>query len=267
MDLTSLDDAAQPITEANPVKMKISAKIFAGLPTYDGSRVNGSALGMLYLSGIDTYEIKSSLLTASFNRCWAEALNRSAERGITHFLLLHADIVPLEINWVQQLWYEFNANNCQVLSAAIPIKTTHGVTSTALEVKEDKWHPRRLTLKELYQMPVTWSHPELLINTGMLLVDFTKPWVKDICFRINDQIRVDDKTGKYVVDCEPEDWNFSRQCRNLGVPVHVTRRIRLNHMGGGTWQNITPWGADTDGQATGVLDLELLKKEASEWPK
>jgi hypothetical protein len=245
--------------EVDPTKMQLKAKVFAGLPTYDGSRSNGSALGMLYLAGVDTYEIASSFLTAAFNRCWAEALNRRGERGVTHFLLLHADIVPLEMNWVQQLWQEFNANKCKVLSAIVPIKTVHGVTSTALEVEGDKWHPRRITMQEAHKLPVTWSHPNLLVNTGMLMVDFREPWVEKICFDVSNRIRLQD--GKYVVDCEPEDWHFARQCHKLGVPVHCTRRVRVNHQGGGSWTNSKPWGIETDHQATTPLDLEQLQKE------
>jgi hypothetical protein len=250
----------KPITEAAADQMKIKAKVFAGLPTYDGSRANGSALGMMYLSGIDTYEIASSFLTAAFNRCWAEALNRRGERGVSHFLLLHADIVPLEMNWIQQLWYEFNKNNCKVLSLIVPIKTTVGCTSTALEVEGDKWHPRRITVQEAYQLPVTWSHPNLLVNTGVLLVDFREPWVENICFDVNNRIRKDDN-GRYVVDCEPEDWHFSRQCHKLGIPLHATRRVRVNHMGGGTWHNASAWGKQSDPAIPAPLDLEQFKKE------
>jgi hypothetical protein len=248
------------IEEADPEKMKLSAKVFAGCPTYDGTRNNGSALGMLYLSGVDTFEIASSFLTAAFNRCWAEGLNRRDQRGVTHFLLLHADIVPLEMNWVQQFWAEFQANKCQVMAAAVPIKSVHGMTSTALEIEGDKWHPRRLTVKEILQMPVTWSHPDLLVNTGMLMVDFTQPWVEQICFDVNNRISKD-LEGKFIVDCEPEDWHFSRQCKKLGVPLHTTRRVRVNHMGGGTWHNAKPWGLETDHNSTGPLDLEKLKEE------
>lgn len=254
--------ARAPVNEADPAKMKLPAKIFAGLPTYDGSRHNGSALGMLYLSGVDTYEIGSSFLTAAFNRCWAEALNRRGERGTTHFLLLHADIVPLEMNWVQQLWQEFTTNNCEVMALTVPIKTVAGVTSTALEVEGDKWHPRRLTMNEIHQLPVTWSHPRLLLNTGMLLVDFSKPWVEKICFQVDNRIRKDD-SGRFVVDCEPEDWQFSRQCHKLGIQLHTTRRVRVNHMGGGTWHNASGWGKPTDPAASDPFELEEFKKEVT----
>jgi hypothetical protein len=250
----------QPIREADPSKMKINAKIFCGLPTYDGTRHNGSAMGMLYLSGVDTFEIGSSLLTTGFNRCYAEALNRREDRGITHFLLLHADIVPLETNWVQQLWYEFNKNKCQVLALAVPIKTTAGLTSTALDT-DNVWQPRRITMSEMYQLPVTWSHPKLLLNTGMLLIDITQPWAEKLSFDMHTQIRKDETTGKFVVDTEPEDWHFSRQCHALGIPLHVTRRVRATHMGGGSWLNTQSWGQPTDPSATDEFDIEEFKKE------
>lgn len=218
-------------------------KIIAGLPSYDGQRHNSTALVSLHLSNIATMEMNGSLLTASFNRCWVKALNKRKE-GVTHFLMLHADVVPVEMTWIEQLYEEFTANRCQVLSAAIPIKTIQGMTSTAWETG-DIFRPRRLTLTEMHARPVTWTHPKLLVNTGMMLVDFTQPWVEQICFTMNDRNRRDEN-GNWTTDIEPEDWNFSRQCKALGVPVWVTRRVKINHIGRGSFRNDVAWGQSTD---------------------
>ena len=229
--------------DPDTLRVDDEVKVLAGLPTYDGVRWNGTAVGTLLMSGVDIYEASSSLLAAAFNRCWAEALNRR-ERGVTHFLLLHADIVPHQMTWVKQLWKEFKDHNCQVLSAAIPIKNIVGLTSTALDTG-NPWRPRRLSLTEIHDRPVTWTHPKLLVNTGMLLCDIRQPWAEKVCFTINDRIRKTED-GKFEVDVEPEDWNFSQQVKNLGVDLWVTRKIKINHVGRTHWRNDVPWGKPTD---------------------
>lgn len=226
-------------------KVDPQVKILAGLPTYEGMRWNGSAMGSLYVSNVDTFEISTSLLTSAFNRCWVEALNKRDDKpvGVTHFLLMHADIVPIEFNWLQQLWEEFSRNNCKVLSVAIPIKNDIGLTSIGME-SEDHWRPRRLTVTEILDMPVTWTSHTVLVNTGLLLVDFTEPWVEKICFTINDKIHK--PNGKWVTEVESEDWNFSRQCRALGIDLWVTRRVAVQHMGRSQWRNDLKWGQPVD---------------------
>jgi len=224
-------------------------KVLAGLPTYDGTRWNSHAFGSMYVSNIDTFEASSSLLASAFNLCWVEALNRRANNPpVTHFLLMHADIVPVDFDWFQQLWEQFEKNNCQVLSAAVPIKNDLGLTSIGME-SDNLWRPRRLTVSEILDREVTWTDPNVLVNTGMLLVDFTKPWVEKVCFTIND--RITKPNGKWQVDVEPEDWNFSRQCRALGVPLHVTRRVAISHMGRNAWRNDVRWGKPVDPEITG----------------
>ncbi len=238
----------------DPDKLRVNeAKIMAGLPSYDGTRWNGLAVGALLMSGVDVYEASSSLLAAAFNRCLAEALNRRDD-GVTHFLLLHADVVPRQMIWVKQLWKEFKDNNCQVLSAAIPIKNIAGITSTGWET-DNIWRPRRLSLTEIHDRPVTWTHPKLLLNTGMLLMDITQPWAEKVCFTINDQIRKTPE-GKFEVDVESEDWNFSRQLKEHGVDLWVTRRIAINHIGRNHWRNDVKWGQPTDPNLTDPIDWE-----------
>ncbi len=220
-------------------------KLLAGLPSYDGMRWNGSAMGSLYVSNVDTFEISTSILTSAFNRCWVEALNkREGAVPITHFLLLHADVCPIEFDWLQQLWEEFEANKCKVLSLAIPIKNQTGLTSIGMET-DNIWKPRRLTVTEILEKPMTWTDPQVLVNTGMLLVDFRDPWVEKICFTMNDRISKDE-TGKWTCEVESEDWNFSRQCRALGIDPWVTRRVAVQHMGRGSWRNDTKWGEPVD---------------------
>jgi hypothetical protein len=46
-----------------------------------------------------------------------------------------------------------------------------------------------------------------------------------------------DATGTYMVNCEGEDWGFSRQARRLGIPLWATRKVRLVHIGRGYFPN------------------------------
>jgi hypothetical protein len=166
----------------------------------------------------------------NFNALWCEALNRRTA-GLTHFLLLHADVEPLDADWLELLLAEMRAARAEVLSAVVPIKNAEQQTSTARDT--DAWQPRRYTLEDIRQQPMTWTARDLLVNTGCLLVDMRRSWVERICFTIND--RIERTPAGWEALAEPEDWNFSRQCRRLNVPVFATRRLRIRHWGAGWW--------------------------------
>lgn len=210
-------------------------KILAGLPTFDGRRLNQEAVTHLQARGVTTVAVTSSLLTHSFNKCLAEALNRRA-RGVTHFLLLHADVVPLGEDWLNDLFGVALMHDAKVLSVVLPIKDESGLTSTALDT--DPWRPRRLSTAEMLDRPPTWTAPDLLVNSGFLLLDIRGPWIEQTYFTINDRLHCED--GRWVADVEPEDWGFSRQCQALGVDVWVTREISARH---DRWTNDVPYGA------------------------
>jgi hypothetical protein len=229
-------------------------KVVAALPSYDGTRWNANALACLYRSNVDTLEVQGSLLTSTFNRCWVEALNMREQGKITHFLMLHADVVPHDFDWARALWEEFAKHQCKVLSVAIPIKSDVGITSTGWET-DDLWRPRRLTVQELLDRPVTWTHGRLLVNTGMMLVDFREAWVEKVCFTVRD--RIHKPNGKWVCEVESEDWNFSRQLRALGIAPWVTRRVGVTHMGIAGWRNDLRWGSAIDPNVSEPLSEEL----------
>jgi hypothetical protein len=217
-------------------------KTFAGLPTYDGQRWNAGAVADLRQCGADVFESASSLLTNAFNTCYVEALNRRPL--VTHFLLLHADVIPLDSGWPLRLVSEMERLGAGVLSVALPIKSETGITSTALENPRDHWRPRRLTTAEIQAKPVSWTAPDLLVNTGLLLIDIRNDWAEKICFTICDELRKVD--GKWIAEVEPEDWNFSRQCRKLDVDVWATRLVRALHIGRKSYRNDLVWGEATD---------------------
>lgn len=226
--------------------------LLVGLPTYDGTRYNTTAI-VRFLKEVDPahvhlVETRSSLLPYSFNLVWATALNMRP--SVTHLLLWHADISPTIKRWLVVLFEEMEHHKADVLSVVVPIKNQTGLTSTALDT--DPWEPRRYSLKEVHEGPVTWTHPQLLINTGLMLVDFTKPWVEQVHFQLRDTlVRTEKGWQPYT---EPEDWNFSRQCHALGVSLYATRAVTVDHVGPTKWSSSETWGYATDDEWRATRD-------------
>lgn len=231
-------------------------KLFIALPTsHAGACAASQAITRVYAGHPDwqvtQFESVGSLLTAGFNRAWAHALNLREKGEITHFLMLHDDVRPRDENWIDLLFAEMAAANAQVLSAIIPIKDNRGLTSTALDT--DPWRPMRFTQHQIHKwQPTTWTDERLLFNTGCMLVDFSGDWVTKVCFTINDRIVLEN--GTWAAYVEPEDWNFSRQCRALGVRVAVTRAVTIDHYGANYWPSDLVWGEQADfGNATYMI--------------
>jgi hypothetical protein len=218
-------------------------KLFLALPNYGNLRYNTVSIitaltGPKSFDAVAVAELHSSLLAYGFNTLWAQALAQR-KKGITHFLMLHADVVPHEVDWLVQLHREMVRVGAQVLSAVIPMKDTRGFTSTAIDGEP----LRQFTMQEIMTLPETFTHPDLLVNIGMLLVDMRQPWVEEICFTVTDRIA---KTadGSFTALCEGEDWDFSCQARRLGVQVWATRKVKLTHWGASGFSNFRAWGTE-----------------------
>jgi len=217
------------------------ARLLALLPTYDGRRANARAMvEMAMVGNLDVLirEIQGSLLAFNFNQGWAFALDANPD----FVLLLHDDIVPAAGNWLQIMFEELTLNRAGVVSVVSPIKTAAGLTSTAIETA-DPWHPRRLSMTEVFQKPETWTEPGLLLNTGLALIDFRQEWVRDpnVFFTINDRI-VRKPDGSYVAEVQPEDWNWSRAAAAAGARLFATRKVVIQHIGRAEYMNDAPWG-------------------------
>lgn len=217
--------------------------ILAAFPTYDGSRVNGEAIFSLAKSPyrVSFIEIASSLLAKTFNTALGYALIER-QKDVTHLLLMHADIKPLDKNWFDIFFKEMQSVGADILSAIVPIKDDRGLTSTAKEMP-NKWEPQRYTMHEIMEMPETWTAPDLLFNTGMLLLDVHAPWFDKCWFTINDEIYLEKETNTYRIHVEPEDWYYSRQVRKLGAKPYVTRKVRIHHGGKLNFANYAAWGS------------------------
>ena len=82
-------------------------------------------------------------------------MNLRKERALSHWVLLHSDVVPVEENWILTLKAEMDKVKADVLSAVLPIKDSRGLTSTAPDTHQ--WQPRRLTMKEIMDRPATFT--------------------------------------------------------------------------------------------------------------
>lgn len=226
---------------------------FIGVPTHSGSIEGALANSLLAASDRHQYKVtvgQSSLLARGFNRLWIQALELR-RAGVTHFLMIHADVVPLP-GFLDRMLDIMEEKKAGVLSAVSPIKGEEGATSTAIDADQNEDHflrkVKRLTLKEIYEtFEKTFTYEGLLVNTGLMLVDLSKSWVEKVYFRIQDQVRVvEGKLKSYTI---PEDWDFSRQVRDHGGTVWATREIALKHVGHKAYMNTHVWGHSAKGIA------------------
>lgn len=240
-------------------------RLFLGLPTYAGMRYNlmqilGALQNQRSFSDITTMEVDSSLLASAFNLLLVNALNRRDSGEVDYFLLMHADIVPLNTQgWLDEFFSAKQAAKAEAIAAVVPIKDIRGVTSTALDNEENVYAPTRLTMSQIASLPETFTDPRLLINTGLLMFDLKNAWADKVYFTIGDTIlRMSD--GKRAVGTTPEDWDFSRQLMKLGVQRWATKAVKLNHVGRFSYPNSGVWGTSTVDQGD-WLDTGMKKAE------
>ncbi len=225
-------------------------RVYLGMPTSD-EMVHQSAVTLKrscsqLVGRVAAFHIESSTdHMQNFNRLYSAALNARKTHGITHFLMIHSDIHPLESGWLDKMVAIAAAVEADVLSAVVPLKSPAGLTSTAIERPTSDGGfspPRRLTMHEIMVLPETFTEPLLLLNTGLMLVDLRKPWAEDVCFEFESGI-VKGADGEFKATSCPEDWNFSRKVRAKGGSMWATRAIPLIHRGKGEYRNDSAWGS------------------------
>lgn len=226
--------------------------IFIGFPNYSGRLYRGhlNAVWLASKTRAGPFQIDAlSALCFSFNRLFADALNRRKD-GITHFALMHDDIVP-ENWWLDKLYEEMKEHDADLIASVVALKDERGLSSTAIDENvsgyDSHWRPRRLTMTEVFNdFPPTFTHPKLLLNTGLMLLDITKPWADELHFEFHDRI-IKNKEGMFQAEFAPEDWNFSRLVREKGGKIFATRAIKCNHHESSTraYHNHFPWGTMT----------------------
>jgi SAM-dependent methyltransferase len=202
------------------------------------------------MSQVINYYRQGSLLASNFNQLWCHALNLVHEgRQLDYFAMLHDDIGP-EDWWLDKLIDELESSQLDVLSVAVPIKDTRGVTSMALHKEGDNWMPlTRLTMHDVYELPETFTSSDLpaplLLNTGCWVFRWNQDVARQLHFEINDRIVFNTAQNRYQAQTEPEDWFFSRLCHEMQLKIGCTRKINLLHRGEMDFQNMRAWGTNT----------------------
>jgi hypothetical protein len=181
--------------------------------------------------------------------------------------MLHSDIHP-QPGFFDILQTEYERLEADVLSCVVPIKDDRGLTSTSAYTG-DLWQPRRLTLKEVHDLPETfntedlWHHgladSLLLVNTGLWICRLDRPWVDSICFDVQSRI-VRNPNGQRVPQCIPEDWSFSYQIHEQApanfAKIYATRKIALTHIGDIRYPNDNAWGSwDQDRDVVPIIPI------------
>lgn len=223
--------------------------VLIGLPTYGQTTFTG-VMDAMFLTGYPKFAYKRgdiSLLAFNFNVLVSEAWNERAEKGYTHFCMMHSDIGPGK-DWLKTMLDIMAEKNFDVLSVVVPIKNNTGLTSTAVDTDS---MPTPLTLTQVHnELPVTFTgedtkrvygNDRLLINTGLLLIRMDAIAPPDFYFEIVDRINVE-KDGKFKPRNIPEDWHFSRMLYRKKVRYAATRAVEVRHLGAMVFNNQSVWG-------------------------
>lgn len=219
------------------------AKVYLGIPTHEGKIQNeivnailggGSSIGTMTIEG-------GSALTTNFNKLWTMALN-NRRNGFTHFAMLHSDIAIQTSFWCDKMVEIMERENVDVLSVAMRLKSTDGMTSTAIErpaQNELGFQHGKMTMAQILKRGKTWSAPDLLVNTGLMLVNMQKSWSERVWFEFQDRIAsvMENNIKTFYPVSLAEDYGFSRMVKSQGGKLAVTLEIAATHCGGGRFSN------------------------------
>lgn len=229
------------------------AKVYLGIPFY-GDKIGWGIPGALMRASkragcLSHYRMQSfSVLPRNFNMLYAEALN-SRKEGVTHFCMLHDDIV-IEDYWLDKMLDIQERVKADVLSVVSPIKDGRGLTSTALDIPMTdfmgEYTPRRLTLHEIFEKyEPTFTDEKILLNTAVMLVRINNDWADKISFDFDEKI-VKNPSGNFEAFGMSEDWLYSRRAKAHGAKLFATREVLINHLGPTKYYNAKPWGEWTE---------------------
>jgi hypothetical protein len=230
--------------------------VFLAAPS--GSMIWGAARGLMTasLGAHNIVVVNSQNGWDDMANLWSQGLNSAHRGAVTHFAMLHSDVVP-DPGWIDTLLSELDERDADLVSVAIPIKDKRGLTSCGLGDHADPWAAfRRFTMHELMEMPPTFGitdtpHPDkfLLHNTGCWVADLRKPLWRETdsagCLKayFNFPLRGRmNERGEVIHERESEDWHFSRQMAFLGANTFITRKVAVTHNGNMEFSNSSAWG-------------------------
>lgn len=215
--------------------MKESRNIFIGIPSHNG-QIHGDIIYSILDAAMSGEKIavahqSFSLLARNFNHLLADAINGK----YSHFVLLHADIIPGK-EWLQKMLSVMDEKKCDVLSVISPRKNPRGLTSTAILKGQDPFRAKLLTMKDVSELPETFEREDLLVNSGLLLIDLRASWVGSVWFEIKDDVE-NLMDGTYKPFGISEDWLFSMRARAAGARIFATRAVKIRHIGSHAFTN------------------------------
>ncbi len=221
-------------------------RVALSMPLYANGLINQAAASAFYgycLAPDQGIEVATRLHShtsaaqLAYDTTWAAAINLYNEGEITHFCRLDCDVVPTHHNWLGVLIGELKKHDADIMSAVVPLKDERGFTSTSVDDTGDKWNPRIITMTEVMDRPETFTDPRILVNTGLYVVDLSKPWVhamnEDGSLACSHHMRnkiVQGASGRWEPRMRSEDWELSRDMRKIGATrQYATRKVHLFH--------------------------------------
>jgi hypothetical protein len=193
----------------------------------------------------------------NWNCLWLECLEGREKYGYTDWCMFHSDVAADAycVDTLKDLQIKYNAD---VISCVIPIKDPRGLTSTGLrELGPPPFKARRLTMKEIFTAPETFSIKDfpskqnicLAVNNGLWMADITKilpgdtiPWADKMPPFQSVYTWHTSKDGKRMVNWHSEDWLHSGWFAEQGLRVFATRKIGIEHEGKIVYNNKSVWG-------------------------
>ena len=182
----------------------------------------------------------------NFNMLWCAALNDRHELGLTHFAMLHSDI-RIAPGWIDLLVEEMDRTGAEVMSTIIAIKDGRGLTTTGIRYP-GRWGTRRYTMREIMQLPETFSIADtdtpgevLAINTGAWICRLDRGWAEKFP-GFTDKYKIDWVEGVACAQFDSEDWLFSEWLASQGIRTFATRKPEAYHVGAFEYGNAGVWG-------------------------
>lgn len=225
-------------------------RIFLGMP--HNGRIEAGAAQALWCpssraTAVKVACVENSLLPSAFNDLLCVALNERDAGRVTHFAMLHSDVLPRG-PWLDVLASEMTLAGADMVSAVVAIKEDDPdpSTSTAIGDSTDRWRVKRcLRLSDQAWLPPTFG-PEhccrqdevLLLNTGLWLTDLRHPaWDVFPGFQLHNRIMRDAVTGEWTSQQRSEDWELSHHMHEHGARCVATWRVPVSHRGPRSWPN------------------------------
>lgn len=262
------DSQQEKAADTMPAEAPQIADVFVALPHC--GMIPTDAMGGLWMPSMRLTcaieDVCSSALTRNFNALLLRFRKQPA--GAKFFAMHHADI-SVAPGWIDTLVEELEKHGADVVSAVVPIKDPHGLTTTGVFSKDGN-SLRRYTMSEVMRFPETFDAstarpveltaeeklftPEALatkwpdttgqalaINTGLWVMRADVPWLDKLVFKFEDEF-VKGEDGEYTAVCRSEDWLFSEDLATFGAKVMATRKVRVRHWGTTAFGNDRPWG-------------------------